>query len=61
MALFEGQAIAQVSYDWRKGNSYTLIGNSTFGQNANIGSTWQSHTFGNQAFGAVHGSLRTGS
>lgn len=40
LSLISIQALAQYHYDPQTGNSYTQMGNTTFGQNARTGATW---------------------
>lgn len=40
LSLVSIQALAQYHYDPQTGNSYTQMGNTTFGSNARTGSTW---------------------
>ena len=51
LALAISPAMADYTYDYKTGNSYTTIGNSVYGNNARTGSTWNSHTYGSQSFG----------
>lgn len=49
--LLSTTAFAQYHYDYKTGNSYNTVGNSTYGYNTNTGSTWSSHTNGNNTYG----------
>ena len=50
LALATG-ASAFYKYDAKSGNSYSTIGNTTYGSNARNGTTWSSTTNGSRSYG----------
>jgi len=44
-------ASAFYTYDAKSGNSYSTIGNTTYGSNARNGTNWSSTTIGSQTYG----------
>lgn len=51
MSLVGSTAMAQYTYDYKTGNSYTKVGNTTFGSNSQTGSSWSTTTNGSQSYG----------
>lgn len=42
IVMISSTALAQYTYDWKTGNSYTKAGNTVYGTNTNTGTTWTS-------------------
>lgn len=51
LTLASVQSFAGYHYDYRSGNSYNTVGNTTFGNNANTGSSWTTTNTATGAYG----------
>lgn len=49
--LFSSLSFAD--YDYKTGNNYNTIGNTTYGSNANTGSTWQQTNNSNGSYNGI--------